>query len=265
MNISLKFNPQFIAAAALLLAGTTLSAQNIKETVTDEKYANTTIVYKKGNANDAEILGQLNGSYGMSDVVRIAVAPPKPAAIPVAKIEKPTTAATVHSVRPNAVAAPKLIATQPIATAPTKPVATTSTAKVAATAKPAAAKPLPTAPQAVPMIEFTAPTPAASTLTASTDVMSEIVAQRKTPVSAKNLTTNDFEQTFTVNAATETQATTTAAAPKQLSKTSGSTATSGKKSSKSGGWFDGSSARKKSTPAKKHKKRGGQKYGCFKF
>lgn len=251
MNISLKFNPQLIAAAALLLAGTTLSAQNIKETVTDEKYANTTIVYKKGNANDAEILGQLNGSYGMSDVVRIAVAPPKPAAIPVAKIEKPTAAATVHTVKSNAMVAPKITVTQPVATAQT--------------AKVAAAKPMPPAPQTVPMIEFTAPAPTANTLTASTDVMSEIVAQRKTPVAAKNLATNDFEQTFAVNAATETQATTTAAAPKQVNKASGSAAKSGKKSSKSGGWFDGSSARKKSTPAKKHKKHGGQKYGCFKF
>ena len=265
MNISLKFNPQLIAAAALMLAGTTLSAQNIKETVTDEKYANTTIVYKKGNANDAEILGQLNGSYGMSDVVRIAVAPPKPAAIPVAKIEKPTAAATVQSVRPNAVAAPKLTTTQPVATAPAKPVATTSTAKVATTAKPTAAKSLPPAPQAVPMIEFTTPAPTANTLTASTDVMSEIVAQRKAPVAAKNVATNNFEQTFTANTATETQVATTTAAPKQVNKASGSTAKSGKKSSKSSGWFDGSSARKKSTPAKKHKKRGGQKYGCFKF
>ena len=265
MNISLKFNPQLIAAAALLLAGATLSAQNIKETVTDEKYANTTIVYKKGNANDAEILGQLNGSYGMSDVVRIAVAPPKPAAIPVAKIEKPSTAATVHSVRPNAVAAPKMPTTQPVATAPAKPVATAPTAKVAAAAKPAAAKSLPPAPQAVPMIEFTASAPTATTLTASTDVMADLAAQRKAPVAAKNVTTNDFEQTFTDNAAAETQATTTVAAPKQVKKASGSTAKSGKKSSKSGGWFDGGSARKKSTPAKKHKKRGGQKYGCFKF
>ena len=261
MNISLKFNPQTLAATALLLAATQLSAQNIKETVTDEKYANTTIVYKKGNANDAEILGQLNGSYGMSDVVRIAVAPPKPAAIPVAKIEKPTATATVHSVRPNAVAAPKMPTTQPVAAAPAKPVASAATAKVAAAAKPAAAKPLPPAPQAIPMIEFTAPTPTASTLTASTDVMADLAAQRKAPVAAKSAATNNFEQTFTVNAANAEQQQTTAAAPKQTR----STAKSGKKSSKSSGWFDGASARKKSTPAKKHKKRGGQKYGCFKF
>ncbi len=264
MNISLKFNPQTLAATALLLAATQLSAQNIKETVTDEKYANTTIVYKKGNANDAEILGQLNGSYGMSDVVRIAVAPPKPAAIPVAKIEKPTATATVHSVRPNAVAAPKMPTTQPVAAAPAKPVASAATAKVAA-AKPAAAKPLPPAPQAIPMIEFTAPAPTANTLTASTDVMADLAAQRKAPVAVKNVTTNDFEQDFTVNTATKTRATTTAAALKQVNKASGSTAKSSKKSKSSGGWFDGSSARKKSTPAKKHKKRGGQKYGCFKF
>jgi len=258
MNISLKFNPQLIIAAALTLATATLSAQNIKETVTDEKYANTTIVYKKGNANDAEILGQLNGSYGMSDVVRIAVAPPKPTAIPVAKIEKPSTVAAVPTVKPNATPAPKVTVAQPSATVVTPPVATVAKAPTAP--KPAAQI------KAIPMIEFTAPAAqSTSTLTASTDVMAEIAAPRKATTTSKVLTNNDFEQTFTANTVTEAQTATTTAAPKQLSKTSGSTAKSGKKSSKSGGWFDGSSARKKSTPAKKQKKRGGQKYGCFKF
>lgn len=259
MNISLKFNPQLIAAAALTLATATLSAQNIKETVTDEKYANTTIVYKKGNANDAEILSQLNGSYGMSDVVRIAVAPPKPAAIPVAKIEKPSTAAAVPMVKPNATSAPKVAVAQPSATAATPPVATA--AKAPAAAKNGAQI------NAIPMIEFTAPAAQnTNTMTASTDVMAEITAVHKTPAKPKVLTSNDFGQNFTGNTVTESQTSTrSTAAPKQLSKSSGSTAKSGKKSSKSGGWFDSSSARKKSTPAKKHKKRGGQKYGCFKF
>lgn len=256
MNISLKFNLQALIATALLLASTTLSAQNIKETVTDEKYANTTIVYKKGNANDAEILSQLNDSYGMSDVVRIAVAPPKPAVAPVTKIERPSTATTLHNVKPNALAAPKLPTTQPVATTSARPKSATPAAKVAADTKP-----LPPAPQAAPKIEFATSAPASNMLTASTDVMSEIVAQHKVPMVINALPDNTFKPT----AATETQATAAVAAPKQLNKVGGSTAQSGKKSSKSGGWFDGSSARKKSTPTKKHKKRGGQKYGCFKF
>lgn len=256
MNISLKFNLQALVATALLLANTALSAQNIKETVTDEKYANTTIVYKKGNANDAEILSQLNDSYGMSDVVRIAVAPPKPAVAPVAKIEKPSTATDLHVVKPNAWAAPKLPTTQPFAGTSASPKSATPVVNVAA-----ATKPLPPTTQATPKIEFGTSAPASNMLTASTDVMSEIVAQHKVPMVINVLPANTFKPT----AATETQATATVAAPKQVNKVGGSTAKSGKKSSKSGGWFDGSSARKKSTPTKKHKNRGGQKYGCFKF
>lgn len=71
-----------LLALTLLFTATGLSAQNqIQSTQTDEKHGNTTVVYTKdANYNDQAILAQLDNSYGIGDVVRIAVAPPKPEA-----------------------------------------------------------------------------------------------------------------------------------------------------------------------------------------
>lgn len=66
-------------ALPILFAATALAAQNeIQSTQTDEKHGNMTVVYTKdSNVNDAAILAQLDNSYGIGDVVRITVAPPK--------------------------------------------------------------------------------------------------------------------------------------------------------------------------------------------
>lgn len=68
-------------ALPLLFAATALTAQNeIQSTQTDEKHGNMTVVYTKNSkVNDADILKQLDDSYGIGDVVRITVAPPKQA------------------------------------------------------------------------------------------------------------------------------------------------------------------------------------------
>ncbi len=78
MNTIANFKNRF--ALLSLLFATTLTAQNqIQYTQTDEKHGNTTVVYTKdSNYNDQAILDQLDDSYGVGDVVRIAVAPPKP-------------------------------------------------------------------------------------------------------------------------------------------------------------------------------------------
>jgi outer membrane protein OmpA-like peptidoglycan-associated protein len=75
MNAILNLKNRFVLIA--LFATTALSAQNqIQYTRTDEKYGNTTVVYTKdSNYNDMDILSQLDDSYGVGDVVRIAVAP----------------------------------------------------------------------------------------------------------------------------------------------------------------------------------------------
>ena len=77
MNNRSNFKNLF--ALALLFTATAVSAQNkIHSTQTDEKHGNTTVVYTKDtNYNDADILAQLDDSYGIGDVVRIAVAEPK--------------------------------------------------------------------------------------------------------------------------------------------------------------------------------------------
>jgi outer membrane protein OmpA-like peptidoglycan-associated protein len=68
-------------ALVAVFAATALTAQNqIQYTQTDEKHGNTTVVYTKDtNYNDMDILAQLDDSYGVGDVVRIAVAPKRTA------------------------------------------------------------------------------------------------------------------------------------------------------------------------------------------
>lgn len=78
MNNRSNFKNLFVLA--FLFTATAMSAQNqIQSTQTDEKHGNTTVVYTKdSNYNDQDILAQLDDSYGIGDVVRIAVAEPKP-------------------------------------------------------------------------------------------------------------------------------------------------------------------------------------------
>ncbi|HRI60408.1 MAG TPA: OmpA family protein [Saprospiraceae bacterium] len=76
MNTILNFKNTF--ALPLLFTAAAVTAQNeIHSTATDQKYGNTTVVYTKdSNYNDQAILSQLDDSYGVGDVVRIAVAEP---------------------------------------------------------------------------------------------------------------------------------------------------------------------------------------------
>lgn len=82
MNIQINFK-QYIVLAAMIAAGTHTQAQKAENDVqglaTDENYNNTTIVYKREAANDLEVLAKMGGGFGMGDVVRVTVAPPKPA------------------------------------------------------------------------------------------------------------------------------------------------------------------------------------------
>jgi hypothetical protein len=75
------FNRKSLLFATFLASAIGVNAQ-IKSTHTDEKYAYTTVVYKDKAATDAEVLKALDSSIGMGDVVRVAIAPPKPAATP---------------------------------------------------------------------------------------------------------------------------------------------------------------------------------------
>jgi len=251
MNVSLKLKQSMLPLALLLLGAEAIAQKNIQSTVTDEKFANTTIVYKKGDANDAEILSQLNNSYGMSDVVRIAVAPPKPAVVPVAKIEKSVSAtAAVASNKPVTPAQAKTSESVAIS----HPVAATLPA-----ANAVVSSPKPAGFESASTVKSLPPNTA--NWTAGTDVMAEIVAaQYQTSVVAAS----DFQTASNRTDVSGTlHAQIAAVAPKSFH--TAHSASKSTKKNKSGGWFGASSAKKKSTPGKGGKKRGKQRYGCFKF
>jgi hypothetical protein len=73
----LKFN--ILVFAALFFSTPSAQAQIIGKS-TDLNYFNTTIIYKKGDLKDAEILQKVKNDYGLGDIIRIADAPPKPGA-----------------------------------------------------------------------------------------------------------------------------------------------------------------------------------------
>ncbi len=62
----------------------TQTPNNIKGVKTDNTYANQTEVSKAKNATDEQVLNDLQGDYGLGDVVRIVVNTPKPAVDPLA-------------------------------------------------------------------------------------------------------------------------------------------------------------------------------------
>lgn len=90
-----------IAAAVWTINQTALSAQTPLNTRIDERYGNTTVVYKDKNTTDAELLNRLDKEYGMGDVIRITQAPTSVApstASPAVKAPQKTQAS--GSVRP---------------------------------------------------------------------------------------------------------------------------------------------------------------------
>ncbi len=95
MNKLSKIHTGALSLAFIAVTGS-LNAQTTKplETRTDEKYGNTTIVYRNDKGtSDAVILSQIEKEYGMGDVVRIAEAPPKPPVAPAlaqTEVTKPT-------------------------------------------------------------------------------------------------------------------------------------------------------------------------------
>ena len=161
---SLIFNRQSLLFAALLSSAIGVNAQ-ITSTHTDEKYGYTTVVYKDKAATDKEVLNALDSSVGMGDVIRITVAPPKPAAVPTidkskgedvwlkpAKPANPTlTAATAPAINHIPSASPTTVAAKPIAVktpvAAPKAVTATAAQPVTSVAAPVATQPKATAQQ----------------------------------------------------------------------------------------------------------------------
>ncbi len=66
----------FICFFSSTYAQTPDTAVLVKGTKVDDKFANTTQVYRGDKASDLSILDQIAGDYGMGDVVKITEAPP---------------------------------------------------------------------------------------------------------------------------------------------------------------------------------------------
>lgn len=88
--------PALKSMAFAVLCSITFQAQaQIVGQSTDTNYYNTTIIYKKGEMKDTEILRNVENDFGMGDVIRIADAPPKPKVEPINKA--PQRVATVSN------------------------------------------------------------------------------------------------------------------------------------------------------------------------
>jgi hypothetical protein len=98
----------------LFVAFTAQLKAQIKGSVTDEKYGNTTVIYKDSNANDAQVLAQLEASMGMGDVVRITLAPPKPQVKAADKLSSPKPVVAPSAKAPTFISGTDVRATESI-------------------------------------------------------------------------------------------------------------------------------------------------------
>ncbi len=90
----------------------------IKGVKTDNAYANTTVISKSKNASDAQVLAEIEGNYGIGDIVRIVVATPKPAFDPLTLRGNGETVATnittTTQYNTQSIAAPTIDLTQSV-------------------------------------------------------------------------------------------------------------------------------------------------------
>jgi hypothetical protein len=70
------------ASLNLVTTLTFAQAPAIKGAKTDNNYANTTEINKTKGASDAQVLSEIEGDYGLGDVVRIVITTPKPVTEP---------------------------------------------------------------------------------------------------------------------------------------------------------------------------------------
>jgi|GEM_PF-1604251 len=246
-----------------------LNAQKPIDSHTDERYGNTTVVYKDTNLNDAALLAQLEKDFSMGDVVRITVAPPKPQPAP-AVAPKTTPLAISGAAKPVTTPA---IATQPV---PSVVASKGATVAVAQKVKPIATKkvaPVGKAPvKAATPVHTVTPEPAIAPapkvnqqLTASTDnptlFLNSLTANNDTTADQTDaaVETAPVMPVRQVNTTAKLANTTTVSASKAASKTAS-------KSGKSTTFYQHKRKSNFSVKAfmKKHKP-GRQQYKCYKF
>jgi hypothetical protein len=85
----------------LLASGFSTMAQKtvVTDTKTDQTFANTTQVFKSEKATDSQVLAEIEGNFGIGDVVRIAVAPPPTKTVPPPPLA--ATKPTINGKNPN--------------------------------------------------------------------------------------------------------------------------------------------------------------------
>lgn len=263
-----------LAVCYMLTAAASINAQSpIKGAATDEKFANTTVVYKDSNATDLDVLSQMDNSIGMGDVVRITVAPPKPAPVPAVALKS----ASISTVSVKSNAAPVTASKPTVTTIGVEKLsgqkignsAGKSSVSTIAAVKPVA-KPVVSTP-VVPQPALPAQNQNPTNLVASTDAITfsnvqvnyidqSINVSRKQEPLANDLSTNGVK-TKDVETLNTPAVVDVAPAPKTVKHVSSAksmkSAKSYKKSSKkSSGW---------TLFAPKMKKHGKQRYNCYKF
>ena len=111
---------KIVVLSIILVSSFSTAAQKtlVTDTKTDQTYANTTQVFKSEKATDSQVLAEIDGNFGIGDVVRIAVAPPKPKTVPPPPAAAPNP--TVNSKTPNlaVVATPTQQTTMTVNSAP---------------------------------------------------------------------------------------------------------------------------------------------------
>jgi hypothetical protein len=235
MNTLSKSRKQLaVAIAFLAVANFAATAQTkpVESTHTDEKYANTTVVYKATAASDSDVLSALEGDFGIGDVVRVTVAPPPK---PVEKATEKTAAPAADKSKGEDTWLPAATKANPAAAL---------TASTGSVVNKPAAKP---APVAIAQPASAKPAAAVTTKTAALAAPKQVKAIAA-PVAAPQVKTE--APTIATDSKTTVKVKTAAA---------GKSAKSYKSIKKTG---------KKSSGAKpkpKSRKSGKQRYGCYKF
>lgn len=92
MNTFMKFVPVLTFISAFCFAQMAFAQNPVQATHVDEKFANTTVVYKSTAASDKEVLESIENDFGIGDVIRVTVAPPQ-----TAKVDGDPASAPVHA------------------------------------------------------------------------------------------------------------------------------------------------------------------------
>jgi hypothetical protein len=249
----------FLASFALFLNLLQAQTPAVVATTTDESFASTTVIYKTKSATDSEILTALEGDFGMSDVVRIAVAPPKPKVEASKMSTKPmaTVISTTTTVSAQPVVVPKAVVkpASPVVTNVTVNKNTAPTPTVAGKATAPVTKPV-TPVKVVPMT--TASTTAKPVVTNNITPMVRNTATIK--VSAPAPTAKAVAPALASNQtkmAVPIAAQTAKAAPRTTTKTVKTNTAAKKRTTQKWSLFGSKQ------PKNKHK--GNQKYHCYKF